>query len=66
MTMSRTVKVERGKTTYYVTIDEAGEVIAISGVAVVGKVPRYKGGTRRVPWSGAHWHAGYKTRSRNN
>lgn len=53
----RSVKIEQGKTAYYVTILEDGSIEAISGVAVVGKVPRHKGGTRRVTWSGGGcWH----------
>ncbi|ARB13812.1 hypothetical protein Ccr2_gp281 [Caulobacter phage Ccr2] len=57
--MTKSIQVQRGKTTYLVTFDEAGQVSSIIGVAVVGKVPRYKGGTRRVTYSGGGngWYA---------
>uniref|UniRef100_A0AB74UN47 Uncharacterized protein n=1 Tax=Caulobacter phage BL57 TaxID=3348355 RepID=A0AB74UN47_9VIRU len=54
--MTKSIRVQRGKTTYLVTFDEHGEVDFICGSAVMGKVPRHQGGTRRTVWSGPLWH----------
>lgn len=51
------VQVVRGKTSYHVSFNVEGQVLCIHGVAIVGKTPRYKGGSRRVAWSGGGWHA---------
>lgn len=52
----KSVKVARGKTEYFVDFDEAGAVMCIFGVAVVGNSLRYKSPPRRVAWSGRGWH----------
>ena len=53
-TMRRSIKVERGKTGYYVCFTEAGEVESGSGVAVIS---RSKPGKRGRVWGGGVWLA---------